>query len=229
MKKVHAPSSLIPIKHGGTVIGWRRIGTKPNYYNSVSRRHYYRRSQMNFFQRWVDTLKQVIKDWLRETVKPFVIKWIVRPALIGTFMWLAGQVAMYKYEEYVRPTVFENVQAQEQTASVVQITDYFKGLPPALEKACFCESQLNHFEKDGKTVLTGKVTPSDIGICQISRDHHEKDAIKRGFNLALKDSNIAFAKDLYARQGLQPWSASTDIKTVKCKNASLEKLWQKRK
>ena len=203
-------SNLIPIKYDGKIIRRVRIGDRP--YNSFTRRRYYRRSQMNFFQRWFDTCKEIIKHWLQYTVKPFLIKWIVRPALIGTFFWLAGQVAMYKYSEYVKPTVFESQAAQE-IKEVVNVEKYVGGVPPVMKRIAGCESEGNRnktgrqFDNDGN-VVKGWVDKNDIGKYQINETHHGVEAKKLGYDIYTEKGNEAMAMYLYSRQGTEPWYPS---------------------
>ncbi len=78
---------------------------------------------------------------------------------------------------------------------------------PMLAEVARCESQFRQFGKDGK-VLRGRVVSDDLGVMQINAYFHEETAVKFGFNLYTLDGNLAYAKNLYDRQGLQPWSAS---------------------
>lgn len=83
-----------------------------------------------------------------------------------------------------------------------------------LKKICACESTGNpnkipqHYERDGITVLTGRITPADIGMCQINLDYHAHNAKRMGIDVYDPNGNVAYANWLYERQGNQPWSAS---------------------
>ncbi len=86
-------------------------------------------------------------------------------------------------------------------------------LDPILLPVCSCEStgspynQPKQFNDDG-TPLLGVVNPSDIGMCQINRYHHEAEAIRLNYDLATKEGNINMANLLYKRSGLTPWNWS---------------------
>lgn len=69
-----------------------------------------------------------------------------------------------------------------------------------------CESRYRQF-KDGD-VLRGEVNPHDIGIFQINESYHGDEARSLGYNIDTTAGNIAFAKVLYDRQGLNPWYES---------------------
>jgi hypothetical protein len=78
---------------------------------------------------------------------------------------------------------------------------------PILAEVARCESQFRQVGKDGK-VLRGRVVPDDLGVMQVNAYFHEDTAKKLGFDLYSLDGNLAYAKNLYERQGLRPWSAS---------------------
>lgn len=76
---------------------------------------------------------------------------------------------------------------------------------------CACESTGSkkgtptHYEKDGVTVLRGKINDSDTGICQINLMYHEKKAKKMNLDLFKEEDNIVFANHLYSTEGSKPW------------------------
>ncbi len=70
-----------------------------------------------------------------------------------------------------------------------------------------CESTFRHTLSDG-TVLKGRVDPADTGVMQINLRYHGLQAEKLGLDLTDLYGNMAYARDLYERQGTQPWSAS---------------------
>lgn len=225
---VRQPKYIYVTTDGG--VTKRRLITDRGY-NGYRRRALYRYSQMNIMQKFIYRRKLAVRNWkhrvfypwLRYTVRPFVMKWIVTPTVAAVFLYLA---ASWVKVNYGQPEVFQNVAAQESETNVVQVEQYYEGLPPALEHACFCESELNHTNKNG-TAITGIQNPSDIGICQINREHHAERAKSLGIDLSKKDGNIQFAKILFAEGGLQPWAASINVKTVKCHSKKLETAWNK--
>jgi hypothetical protein len=79
---------------------------------------------------------------------------------------------------------------------------------------CTCESDIfglghpTQYEKDGVTVLTGRVDNRDTGMCQINKGYHLQTSIKLGYDLDTPQGNWDYAKHLFNTQGTQPWSAS---------------------
>lgn len=86
------------------------------------------------------------------------------------------------------------------------VRQYFADIPVMIQVAR-CESTFRHTLADG-TVLRGKVDDRDVGVMQINTFYHGESAEQ--MNLDLEDiyDNMAYARDLYERQGTQPWSAS---------------------
>lgn len=70
-----------------------------------------------------------------------------------------------------------------------------------------CESTFTHHIADG-SVLRGKVDQRDTGVMQINKYYHEQTAINMGLDVEDFYDNLAYARNLYERQGVQPWSAS---------------------
>lgn len=86
------------------------------------------------------------------------------------------------------------------------VADYFADIPELVSVAR-CESQFRHTLKDG-SVLRGIVDPRDIGVMQINTYYHGETAEKLGLDLSNFADNMAYARVLYEKQGLKPWSAS---------------------
>ena len=92
------------------------------------------------------------------------------------------------------------------TDTEAAVRSYFSDIPVMIQIAR-CESTFRHTLADG-TVLKGRVDPADTGVMQINKRYHQERAQKLGLNLDDLDDNMAFARDLYERQGTQPWKAS---------------------
>ena len=103
--------------------------------------------------------------------------------------------------EYVEKTVALAPEMVEQT-----VREYFADIPIMAEIAR-CESTYRHYLPDGK-VLRGKVDDDDTGVMQINTRYHQQKADQLGLDLTNIYDNMAYARDLYERQGTQPWSAS---------------------
>jgi hypothetical protein len=79
---------------------------------------------------------------------------------------------------------------------------------PILSIIASCESGYRHFDEQNK-VLKGKENPDDIGVMQINRKYHEKEAYRLGFDIYTFEGNIGYARYLYDTQGTAPWVHSS--------------------
>ncbi len=86
------------------------------------------------------------------------------------------------------------------------VRTYFNDIPIMAEIAR-CESTFRHTLADG-SILQGRVDPADTGVMQINKRYHLASATTLGLNLDDIYDNMAYARHLYERQGVQPWSAS---------------------
>jgi len=86
------------------------------------------------------------------------------------------------------------------------VREYFRDIPIMAEVAR-CESTFTHHTADG-SVLRGKVDQRDTGVMQINTYYHEQTAVSMGLDVENFYDNLAYARNLYERQGVQPWSAS---------------------
>lgn len=96
------------------------------------------------------------------------------------------------------------VKHSEYTEAAVR--EYFSDIPQMIEVA-FCESTFRHTLSDG-SVLRGRVDPADTGVMQINKRYHLQAATAMNLDLENLYDNMAYARYLYEKQGLQPWSAS---------------------
>ena len=86
------------------------------------------------------------------------------------------------------------------------VREYFNDIPVMIEVAR-CESTFRHDLADG-SVLQGRVDPADTGVMQINKRYHQSSATAMNLNLDNLYDNMAYARHLYEKQGVQPWSAS---------------------
>jgi len=90
----------------------------------------------------------------------------------------------------------------------------YLNLYPKLQRICACESTGDpdgtprHYENDGVTVLTGRITPEDIGMCQINTYFWEDRAIELGLDITDPHDNVSMANYIYRKYGAQPWYPS---------------------
>ena len=113
----------------------------------------------------------------------------------------------------VADTAYGHIATTEGVAVATQLTDteeavrsYFSDIPVMIQIAR-CESTFRHTLSDG-TVLRGKVDSADTGVMQINLRYHGDTAEDLGLNLLDLHDNMAYARDLYEKQGTRPWSAS---------------------
>jgi len=92
----------------------------------------------------------------------------------------------------------------ESTEAIVRA--YFKDIPIMIEVAR-CESTFRHELSDG-SILQGRVDPDDTGVMQINKRYNEKSAISMNLDVENIYDNMAYARNIYDKQGEQPWSAS---------------------
>ncbi len=85
--------------------------------------------------------------------------------------------------------------------------EYFKN-DPILVEIAKCESEFRQFDANGKPLL-GTVNKGDVGVMQINKYYHADKAEELGFDLETVEGNMAYAKYLYNREGVQPWSSSS--------------------
>ena len=86
------------------------------------------------------------------------------------------------------------------------VREYFKD-NPELVAVAWCESRFRQIDEDGN-LHRGIVNQNDIGVMQINIVYHLETALKLGMDLYTLEGNMAYAKYLFDKQGLQPWSAS---------------------
>jgi hypothetical protein len=86
------------------------------------------------------------------------------------------------------------------------VRSYFSDIPVMVQIAR-CESTFRHTLADG-SVLKGKVDSADTGVMQINLRYHGETAEKLDLDLFDLHDNMAYARNLYERQGTRPWSAS---------------------
>lgn len=86
------------------------------------------------------------------------------------------------------------------------VKDYFKDIPIMIRIAQ-CESTFRHLDRKGE-VHRGRVNKADVGVMQINEYYHLDEASKKDINIYTIEGNMAYARDLYERQGTRPWASS---------------------
>ena len=86
------------------------------------------------------------------------------------------------------------------------VESYFADIPIMVDIA-WCESRYRQYDTDG-SVHRGIVNDKDVGIMQVNEYYHSATAAKLGIDLYTMQGNVAYARYLYEKQGVQPWSSS---------------------
>ncbi len=87
-----------------------------------------------------------------------------------------------------------------------EVRAYFEDIPEMIEVA-YCESRFRQADTLGN-MYRGVVNKKDIGVMQVNEHYHQVDSEELGFNIYDLRGNMAYARYLYEKEGLQPWSAS---------------------
>ncbi len=107
----------------------------------------------------------------------------------------------YKVVKEVSNKEIEKMMSTEQ-----YIRQYFKDIPIMIQIAR-CESTFRHLDEDGE-IHRGRVNNADVGVMQINEYYHLETAEQKGLDIHTIEGNTAYARDLYERQGVQPWNSS---------------------
>ena len=91
-------------------------------------------------------------------------------------------------------------------ATEMAVREYFKDIPVMVSIAR-CESRFRHTLVGG-SVLRGTVDAADLGVMQINTRYHAARAEKLGLDLHSLGDNMAYARELYEKQGTAPWNSS---------------------
>ncbi len=104
----------------------------------------------------------------------------------------------------IKPITKKDIATMMSTEQYVR--RYFKDIPIMIEIAR-CESTFRQLDDDGE-VHRGRVVAQDVGVMQINEYYHLDQAQKKEINIYSLDGNLAYARDLYERQGTTPWNSS---------------------
>lgn len=128
--------------------------------------------------------------------------------LASVFTSVSGQNATSSDMTDATTTVSQAIDRPLSTVSTeAYVRDYFRDVP-ILAEVSRCESTFRQFGSNGD-VIRGKVNKGDIGVMQINKYYHEEDAAKLGFDIYTIDGNLGYARYLYEKYGLDPWSSSS--------------------
>ena len=86
------------------------------------------------------------------------------------------------------------------------IRQYFVDVP-ILVHIAECESHFRQLDNDGD-IHRGVENKSDVGVMQINEFYHLDKSVKENYDIYTTQGNTAYARDLYERQGTEPWNSS---------------------
>ncbi len=86
------------------------------------------------------------------------------------------------------------------------VRKYFSDIPIMIQIAK-CESHFRQLDKDG-SIHRGVVNNEDVGVMQINEHYHLETSQEKNYNIYTLEGNTAYARELYEKQGTQPWSSS---------------------
>jgi hypothetical protein len=141
------------------------------------------------------SVKSEFKRVMKESLKVVMVLSFVAGSIVGTYA-LGGA-----------STSAQVVYADHDVTVIATTTPPF---PPMLQKICNAESGGKQFLPNGN-VVRGKVTPDDVGICQIHESLWEDKARALGYDIYTLQGNEDMALYLFNNYGVQPWSASQPI------------------
>ena len=98
-----------------------------------------------------------------------------------------------------------------ESKKLITFEDYVRAYyedTPILAEIAKCESSFRHYLPNGE-VMRGKINKGDIGVMQINEYYHKDTAEKLGYDLMTIEGNMAYAKNLYEREGSDPWISSS--------------------
>ncbi len=107
-------------------------------------------------------------------------------------------------QQLVRKASNKDVEGMVSTEEYVR--KYFSDVPIMIQIAR-CESTFRQLDKDGE-IHRGVKNDADVGVMQINEFYHLDQSRKKDYDIYTLEGNTAYARDLYERQGTQPWSAS---------------------
>ena len=102
----------------------------------------------------------------------------------------------------------DRVKTPEDFDTTQEYVEHYFVDSPVMARVAYCESKFTQFEDDGR-VLRGRVTPADVGVMQINEGYHLEDSQELGLDIHTLEGNVAYAKYLYEKSGVQPWDASS--------------------
>ena len=104
-------------------------------------------------------------------------------------------------EDKKTPKEIESIMGTEQ-----YVREYFSDIPIMIEIAQ-CESHFRQLDRDGE-IHRGVANSADVGVMQINEHYHLDRSQSENYNIYTIEGNTAYARNLYERDGTDPWNSS---------------------
>lgn len=131
---------------------------------------------------------------------------MVLSTMAGTSTPKVAELPKIENSSYKVVKEISNKEIESLMSTEKYIREYFKDIPIMIQIAR-CESTFRHLDEDGE-IHRGRVNNADVGVMQINEFYHLDQAEKKNYNIYTIEGNTAYARDLYERQGTQPWKSS---------------------
>lgn len=125
----------------------------------------------------------------------------------GTASASTDNSSQAKADPIQKQELVESVKTDNPITFEQYVREYFSD-DPILAEIAKCESTFRQYSSSGE-VIKGRVNKSDVGVMQINKYYHLKQAEKLGYDLHTIEGNMAYAKALYDREGTKPWNSSS--------------------
>ena len=120
---------------------------------------------------------------------------------------LNPHVAAQTVLAYEEPEVVPAPVVRTSGTAETRVRSYFEDIP-IMAQIAWCESRYTQIDPATGDVLRGMVNRADVGVMQINEYYHAQTARALGYDLHTLDGNLAYARNLYEREGTRPWNAS---------------------
>lgn len=175
-------------------------------YWQLSRSEFFRSTRGELHWQTLPELQNKIKLILNFTA---ISLFVVMTSLTGTTTGLTLKDTPKVENSVSESTLIKrstNKEIETMMSTEQYVRQYFKDIPIMIQIAR-CESTFRHLDADGE-IHRGRVNNADVGVMQINEFYHLDQAEKKDLNIYTIEGNVAYARDLYEREGTQPWASS---------------------
>ena len=135
---------------------------------------------------------------------------MVISSLIGTTSPIEANQIPSQIDSAVTQQQVENKKALKEADTMMSteqyVREHFSDIPIMIAIAK-CESRFRQLDRDGD-VHRGAANNDDVGVMQINEFYHLDKAEEENYNIYTLQGNIAYARELYFKEGTGPWNSS---------------------